>query len=599
TACAPLPDESGAVSTVLLIISDITARVKAEQALREREQRYRSLFDSSVAFICLHKLDGTLITVNPAAAQNLGFPVEKAAGLKIRDYMPASSAENFDAYLERVRSNGRDAGEMLLMASDGSTRVWSYSNVLVRPPEGEPYVIGHAVDITGMDAATRELAASEDRYRTLFESGLAYVCTHKMDGTILSVNPAAAKALGYPAEAAAGRKLRDFQTPEAQANFDAYLEALRTQGHHTDESHFFTREGEERIWEYSNVVVRPAGRDPYVIAHAIDITEFKKAERALRDREQYIRLLLENSSDVICILEADGRFRYISPAAERLFGYKPEERVGASAFENMHPEDVPRVKHAMEQLARSPGTMDPLQYRIRHASGRWIDVEATANNMLHEPVIHGLVGSVRDISERKRAEEKFRKLLEAAPDAMVIVDQQGAIALVNLQAEKLFGYSREELVGQPVELLIPKPHREQHVEHRAGFLRNPRVREMGAGLELHALRKDGTEVPVEISLSPLQTPAGPLVFTNVRDVSDRKAAEADRERLIAELQEAIGKVKTLTGLLPICASCKKIRDDRGTWNHIESYIRARSEAEFSHGICPECARRLYPEDYKE
>ncbi|MFJ4813065.1 PAS domain S-box protein [Streptomyces longwoodensis] len=147
------------------------------------------------------------------------------------------------------------------------------------------------------------------------------------------------------------------------------------------------------------------------------------------------------------------------------------------------------------------------------------------------------------------AEERFRGLLEAAPDAMVIVDGAGAIKLVNAQTEALFGYRREELLDRPVELLMPFRFRDQHTRHRAGYAANGQVRPMGAGLDLHGRRKDGTEFPVEISLSPLQTPDGLLVSAAVRDVSDRKAAEArinELAALVESSQDAI-LAKTLDG----------------------------------------------------
>ncbi|MEV0173534.1 PAS domain S-box protein [Streptomyces sp. NPDC050803] len=146
-------------------------------------------------------------------------------------------------------------------------------------------------------------------------------------------------------------------------------------------------------------------------------------------------------------------------------------------------------------------------------------------------------------------EERFRSLLEAAPDAMVIVDDTGIIKLVNAQTEALFGYLREELLDHPVELLVPHRFQGHHTRHRAGYSANRQVRPMGAGLELHGLRKDGTEFPVEISLSPLQTPDGLLVSAAVRDVSDRKAAERrinELAALVESSQDAI-LAKTLDG----------------------------------------------------
>ncbi|WP_395482218.1 PAS domain S-box protein [Streptomyces sp. KHY 26] len=147
------------------------------------------------------------------------------------------------------------------------------------------------------------------------------------------------------------------------------------------------------------------------------------------------------------------------------------------------------------------------------------------------------------------AEERFRGLLEAAPDAMVIVDDTGVIRLVNAQTEAVFGYRREELLGRPVELLVPHRFRDHHTRHRDGYAANRQVRPMGAGLELHGLRKDGSEFPVEISLSPMETADGLLVSAAVRDVSDRKAAEARINELAAIVESSQDAIlaKTLDG----------------------------------------------------
>ncbi|MFI5530604.1 PAS domain S-box protein [Kitasatospora sp. NPDC051853] len=267
--------------------------------------------------------------------------------------------------------------------------------------------------------------------------------------------------------------------------------------------------------------------------------------------EERFRGLLEAAPDAMVIVDGAGLIRLVNAQTESLFGYRRSELLGQPVellipgrFRGLHGKH--REGYASARQVRPMGA--GLELHGLRKDGTEFPVEISLSPL---ETTDGLLVSaaVRDVSDRKAAEQRFRGLLEAAPDAMVIVDGAGLIRLVNAQTESLFGYRRSELLGQPVELLIPGRFRGLHGKHREGYASARQVRPMGAGLELHGLRKDGTEFPVEISLSPLETTDGLLVSAAVRDVSDRKAAEQHINQLAALVESSQDAIlaKTLDG----------------------------------------------------
>jgi PAS domain S-box-containing protein len=165
-----------------------------------------------------------------------------------------------------------------------------------------------------------------------------------------------------------------------------------------------------------------------------------------------------------------------------------------------------------------------------------------------------VLASIIDITERKRAEERFRRVVESAPNAIILVGGGGLITMVNSQTEKLFGYSREELVGGPIELLVPERFRAGHPMQRDSFFARPSVRSMGAGRDLYGRRKDGREFPVEIGLNPIHSDEGPLVLASVIDITERKRADADMRGMLDELQQMVSTLSVATSDILAAAS---------------------------------------------
>lgn len=225
----------------------------------------------------------------------------------------------------------------------------------------------------------------------------------------------------------------------------------------------------------------------------------------------------------------------------RIYGVEPQsfEATFEAFLERVHADERATVQRMVEEALQDQSGFR-FFHRIVRPDGavRWLYGQGAVESEGGQPV--RMHGTAQDVTEIRAAEDKFRALLDSAPDAIVLADAEGRIELVNEQVEHLFGYGRDELVGRPVEVLVPPSLREGHRGHRSDYNAHPKKRPMGRGLELKAVRKDGSEFPVEVSLSPIKTPDGTLVMAAVRDISERrKAEEADRlafQRLL-EIQQ--------------------------------------------------------------
>ena len=576
------------------VMIDITERKSNEErdrrdheAARQSLSLLRATLESTADGILVVDLDGRITVFNQKFVEMWRLDREL---VERRDDEAALSAvlhqlRDPDAFLDKVQklyADLRSTSFDVLHFKDG--RVFErYSQPQWVGGEARGRVWSFR-DVTTRVMAEERLRESEERFRRAFEDSGVGMSLVGLDGRFMRVNREFCRITGRDGDELVGMSFEDVTHPEDRGRgWEAADRLLDGEWDTSRREKRYVRPDGTVVWGQiiSSLVRSAEGKPRYFVSQVQDISERRK-------RDDRFRALVQHSSDVICVIDSEGVVTYVTPSIETLLGYQPDEILGRSGFEFIHPEDDDAAHERLQEALEAPGRTVKHERVVRHRDGSDVHLEVVLTNLLDDPNVTGIVANVRDITERKLTEIALRAanavqaelaaILYSSADAIIGSTLDGSISSWNDAAEKLFGYSREEIVGKSVGFLIPG-----HPSFDRARI-TELVQDGKAEFESKGRRKDGSHIDASVTLSPIKSESGEIIGISgsVRDVGERRALEEqlrEAQKMEAVARLAGGVSHDFNNLLTaILGNCEMLLDELELSAEVREQISEIKEA---------------------
>lgn len=550
TRATPLTDEQGNVVKWFGTNTDIDEQKRTELELRMEQQKFHRITATVPGVICAFRL---------AADGTMSFPFATPKIHEIYALKPEDIANDATPAFKLIHPDDVDGLIASIEESARTMKMWQYEFRVLNPEKGELWVEGRSIpvkeadggirwygfvwDITDRKLARAELEKKRAELELIFDTVPAIICYKDPQHHLVRVNNQMLRFVGMPRHVVEGRSEKEIGFPNYQQFYDDDDEVMRTGvAKRGIIEPVQTAAGLRWIQTDKLPHRNEHGEIIGIICFSVDITERKLAEDNLRAAEETFRLLLEGASGhSIFMLDPEGKIQTWNSGAERIDGYLAEEIIGRNYDVLFTPEDVAAGKpRALLETARSEGKAEEEGWRCRKdGSLYWANGTLTA---LYdsESRLRGFAKVTRDLTKRKQAEVFLQSVLNNTIDGIISVDQRGIITTFNQAAERIFGYSKDEVIGQNVRMLMTDRDAKAHDEHIQTYLQTGIAKVIGTSRAVEGRRKDGSEFPVELSVTEFTIDSNRYFTGIIRDMSEKRKLEEQLRQ--AQKMEAVGQL---------------------------------------------------------